>query len=1234
MCVLRIFVVLLSLLVVAFASDGHCIWHGVCKVYEEGPFKKAFNCPYDGPGKPLDDEAARKILSDRCPELFENDKNESQLFCCNAEMVQIMENNFKLFSSMFGRCSSCLKNFQKSICALNCSPKHSQFLDPYIVDIETYNETGYKTGDEKDKYINAVDFYMSEEYIEGVFNSCKGIVMPSTGQYVLDMGTCGLYDSKTCTAKRWYEFMGDAENNPFVPFQLNYKFDNAERAFRTDTKKCNEAYDSSVPCSCVDCSLSCPTNEKDPGETVEPENPFVRTLYVVIIVFLCSFLVLFLIPASKFPKCIAGTPKVDKLLTIAFRHWGKFFTSYPLMTLIVCIIIIPLISVGVFFMKITTDPVELWAAPHSRSRQEKDFFDNTFGPFYRTAQIYIKPTDSKYITHDTKSGTLNFGPAFNKPFLEAVFQLQQSIEQIGKNEYGLEKICFAPMTAANEKPSTTSQCVVQSLFGYFENKMEKFNKTEDIEGFTVNYLNQLDKCMGNPYDVSCFGPYGGPIDPAIALGGYKKPGSGESIDYKLSTGVIISYIINNSKDKEKLKPALEWEKNFINFLKNFSSEHMDIAYSAERSIEDAIDELSQGETYTVIISYSVMFIYVAIALGNFKNFGTILLYSKFTLAIGGIVIVLSSVACSLGIFGFLDLPTTMLTIEVIPFLVLAVGVDNLFILVHAYQRLDVKKYTSSSDAVADALAEVGPSILLTAISQASCFGIGSLNEMPAVKTFALYATVAICFNFLLQITAFIALMTIDMIRYNNDRLDILCCIRSSKNNDDVPIKSCLKSVFETICTTNLLKNKIFKTIIIVLFTIVTGASIYVIPKIEIGLNQQLTMSTDSHVYKYFNVMNELLAMGPPVYFVLSTSLNMSLIYNQDLICGGQKCNEDSIITKLYMASMNSDVTKLAKPPSSFIDDYFDWLSVETCCKIDQDNQFCPSDSTNRSCRECTRGFDEEYDLLGVKRPNVETFEQFLVKFFLKDIPTANCAKAGKPSYANAVNISYDQHLTNVYFMSYHTTVATSNDFIAALREARKIGDEIQNEISTLDESTKFFPYSIFYVFYEQYLTIWQDTLFSLGISLATIFAVSFILTGFDFIAAAVILLVVSLILINMGGMMWIWNISLNAISLVNLVVSIGIGVEFVSHIVRAFCKADGSNVERANEAICKMGGSVLSGITLTKFSGILVLAFAKSQIFRIFYFRMYLGIVVIGAVHGLILLPILLTIFGPLPRQT
>lgn len=67
---------------------------------------------------------------------------------------------------------------------------------------------------------------------------------------------------------------------------------------------------------------------------------------------------------------------------------------------------------------------------------------------------------------------------------------------------------------------------------------------------------------------------------------------------------------------------------------------------------------------------------------------------------------------------------------------------------------------------------------------------------------------------------------------------------------------------------------------------------------------------------------------------------------------------------------------------------------------------------------------------------------------------------------------------------------------------------------------------------------------------------------------------------------------------------VGIGVEFVSHIVRAFTRSSGSNHVRACEALSITGSSVLSGITLTKFSGIAVLAFAKSQVlpFLLFIF--------------------------------
>lgn len=55
--------------------------------------------------------------------------------------------------------------------------------------------------------------------------------------------------------------------------------------------------------------------------------------------------------------------------------------------------------------------------------------------------------------------------------------------------------------------------------------------------------------------------------------------------------------------------------------------------------------------------------------------------SKISLGVAGILIVLGSVSSSLGIFCYAGIPLTLIVIEVIPFLVLAVGVDNIFIIV-------------------------------------------------------------------------------------------------------------------------------------------------------------------------------------------------------------------------------------------------------------------------------------------------------------------------------------------------------------------------------------------------------------------------------------------------------------------------------------------------------------------------------------------------------------------------
>ena len=193
------------------------------------------------------------------------------------------------------------------------------------------------------------------------------------------------------------------------------------------------------------------------------------------------------------------------------------------------------------------------------------------------------------------------------------------------------------------------------------------------------------------------------------------------------------------------------------------------------------------------------------------------------------------------------------------------------------------------------------------------------------------------------------------------------------------------------------------------------------------------------------------------------------------------------------------------------------------------------------------------------------------------------------------------------FMAFHSILKTSKDYFMALARARELTDSVMEFINNgtdPEHHVNIFPYSVFYVFYEQYLTMWHDTLKSLGISLAAIFIVTFILMGFDLVSSIINLLIIVLIIVNLCGLMYWWNITLNAVSLVNLVMAVGISVEFCSHLTRAFSVNIGANrIDRARNVLTSMGSSVLSGITLTKFGGIVVLAFAKSQIFSIFYFR-------------------------------
>lgn len=147
----------------------------------------------------------------------------------------------------------------------------------------------------------------------------------------------------------------------------------------------------------------------------------------------------------------------------------------------------------------------------------------------------------------------------------------------------------------------------------------------------------------------------------------------------------------------------------------------------------------------------------------------------------------------------------------------------------------------------------------------------------------------------------------------------------------------------------------------------------VMPSIEPGLDQEMSMPADSHVVKYFRYMDELLAMGAPVYWVLKPGLNYSLPEQQNFICGGVECNNDSLSVKLYTQSRYPEITSLARPASSWIDDYIDWLSIGDCCKYNASTgAFCPSSECASLLRSlcCFSGFLIRSALLQIPRATI------------------------------------------------------------------------------------------------------------------------------------------------------------------------------------------------------------------------------------------------------------------------
>lgn len=1147
--------------------------------------------------------------------------------------MQALKSELGTPNTLIGSCPACKYNFYNTFCTFTCSPDQSVFVN--------ITDAAEKNGKLQ---VTELDQLVSEEYGTGFYNSCKEVKFGGANSRAMDLIGGG--------AKNYREllkFMGDKK--PFVgsPFQINFPDHYSQpgmRPLEMASKQCNDS-DPAYGCVCVDCPEVCP--ELPPVRKagachvgILPCLSFASIFtYSIFVGVFCAFIfgrtmwkkyaqrhierTRLLHEASHSDDEDEGGPVLTQAMRErptrrywlndkcdrAFYRLGHFAARFPGLTIGICLLAVAIFSAGWFNFDLEKDPARLWVSPSSAAAQEKQYFDTNFGPFYRAEKVFL-------VNDTIPSGP---GPVLSYETLKWWVEVEKSIEKLESPTYGqfLDDVCFKP---------TGDACVVQSVTAYWYSK-------GNID--PNHWLEDLRSCAKSPVD--CRPKFGQPIEPNMVLGGY-------GADVADAEALTVTWVVRNAVEgSSALARAIDWENalrdRLLQVQEEASNRGLRLSFSTEISLEQELNKSTNTDAKIIVISYLVMFIYACMALGTpfkhlFRNPALLLVESKVTLGLVGILIVLMSIAASIGFFSWVGLKATLIIVEVIPFIVLAVGVDNIFLIVHELERVNVSCPDQMvEERVGRALGRIGPSILFSALTETVAFALGSAVGMPAVRNFAAYAAGAVLVNAILQMTMFVSFLALNQMRVEDYRCELWPWWQVTKarvhlngNNgygpsgrtSDMDDETLLQVFIKKTYAPALLGKKV-KVGVVVLFLGLFAASLATLPGMQLGLDQRVAIPDGSYLIPYFNDLYDYLETGPPVYFVAREVDGSQRRQQQELCSRFTTCQAFSLTNTLELERQRPNISYIMSPTASWIDDFFLWLNpiYEQCC--------IEKGST------CFAGRHPPWNTTLSGMPEDKEFIHYLRKFLAAKTDDV-CPLGGQAAYSDAVVIDdANNRVATSHFRTAHTRLRSQSDFINAYSSARRIASDIKERTGA-----DVFPYSVFYIFFDQYLSIVSLTAGLLSAVVSIIFIVASLLLG-SVLSSAVVTMTVIMSVVDIMGAMVIFDVSLNAVSLVNLIICVGISVEFCAHIARAFMFPSRAVMEshsnsfrgrdaRAWTALVNVGGSVFSGITITKLLGVCVLAFTNSKIFEIYYFRVWLALVIFAGLHALVFLPVALSFCG------
>ncbi|CAG8440780.1 7096_t:CDS:2 [Funneliformis mosseae] len=499
--------------------------------------------------------------------------------------------------------------------------------------------------------------------------------------------------------------------------------------------------------------------------------------------------------------------KKHSISQLFYRH-AKFCATHQVYVIVAAIfLVLPLCypALNAYYLNPLSDvPTFYWELPSSRVPISKSSFKQKCGtqPSLHVESIIIKTEgfrDNNY-RRSTTDGT----NVLEKNLFLWTLQLQERLSNtvviyppnktsplISRQEpekYTLSSLCF--------KPNGESRCLVHSPIEFWNYDAELLMNDKDISK-TLSEANEvssfkipipLKSVFGNPVYDKLTGKI---VSADSIILTYYLDGMGECAeDQTLAIWDLLWNQVMNANDTCHI--VGERIKGFDIDFKDTSTH---IVFDFNRSKE------FPAEFFILALEHLVVFLYISLSLGRLNS-----VKSKFGLAFSTVVQVFVSFVISLSVCSLFGVTLTLVSW---PFVLVIVGVENMFVLTNAVtstsMELDVK------ERVGKGLEKVGVSMTKALFSKILLVAlICSVTNINSVQEFCIFTSVAMIVDYLLQMSFFITTLSIDL-----RRLEALILMASAtslyqENGDLTSILSSIKnmmvgsnqSAFENNVTTN------------------------------------------------------------------------------------------------------------------------------------------------------------------------------------------------------------------------------------------------------------------------------------------------------------------------------------------------------------------------------------------------------------------------------------------------